>query len=148
MKAPSRPLRLAAALALAVASLAACSGMGGGSMAGGGGSLKLSGSEEVPPITTSGSGTGSIAVAADGSVSGKIRTTGLSGTAAHIHSGGAGTNGPVVLPLVKSGEGEWSVPPGAKLTPDQVKAYQAGELYVNVHTDANKGGEIRAQLKP
>jgi hypothetical protein len=34
------------------------------------------------------------------------------------------------------------------LTPEQLKSYQAGELYVNVHSAANKGGEIRAQLKP
>ena len=52
------------------------------------------------------------------------------------------------VPLVKTAEGVWSVAPGAKLTPEQLKAYQAGELYVNVHTEANKGGEIRAQLKP
>jgi hypothetical protein len=61
---------------------------------------------------------------------------------------GAGKNGPVIVPLVKTGDGVWSVPPGAKLTPEQLQAYQAGDLYVNVHTDANKGGEIRAQLKP
>jgi CHRD domain-containing protein len=34
------------------------------------------------------------------------------------------------------------------LTADQYKAYQAGELYVNVHSEANKGGEIRGQIKP
>jgi CHRD domain len=37
---------------------------------------------------------------------------------------------------------------GAKLNDDQMKAFKAGELYVNVHSDANKGGEIRGQLKP
>ena len=31
---------------------------------------------------------------------------------------------------------------------DQLKAYKAGELYVNVHSAANPGGEVRAQLKP
>jgi hypothetical protein len=148
MSASSRPLRFAAALSLAAVTLAACSGMNGGPMPASGGSLRLSGTEEVPPVSGTGSGAGSIAVATDGAVSGKITTTGVNGTAAHIHNGASGKNGPVVLPLVRSGEGEWSVPPGAKLTPEQLKAYQAGELYVNVHTDANKGGEVRAQLKP
>ncbi|HEX6363372.1 MAG TPA: CHRD domain-containing protein [Albitalea sp.] len=147
-----RTLRTVAVLTLAAA-LAACSGMGGkspsSSAAGGGGTtLKLSGSEEVPPVTTSASGTGSITVAADGSVSGSVKTTGLNGTAAHIHSGAKGANGPVVVPLVKTGDNEWSVPPGAKLTPEQLAAYKAGALYVNVHTEANKGGEVRAQLQP
>ena len=34
------------------------------------------------------------------------------------------------------------------VTPEQLKAYQAGEMYVNVHSASNKPGEIRAQLKP
>ena len=38
------------------------------------------------------------------------------------------------------------VPPGAKLTPDQMNALKAGDLYVNVHSAANPGGEI-GQLK-
>jgi hypothetical protein len=111
--------------------------------------VKLSGDQEVPPVKTAASGSGNISVAADGAVSGSVMTTGLAGTAAHIHQGAAGKNGPVVVPLTKSADGNtWSVPPGSKLNADQLKAYQAGELYVNVHTEANKGGEIRAQLKP
>ena len=113
-----------------------------------GADLKLSGGEEVPPVQTSASGAGAITVAADGAVSGSVTTTGMNGTMAHIHMAAAGKNGPVVVPLSKTGEGVWSVPAGSKLTPDQLKAYQAGELYVNVHTEANKGGEVRAQLKP
>jgi len=123
---------------------AACSGM----TAGMGGELKLSGDQEVPPVSTSASGTGTIKVAEDGSVSGSVTTKGMDGTMAHIHIAAAGKNGPVIVPLVKTADGVWSVPPGAKLTADQLKAYQAGELYVNVHTAANKGGEVRAQLKP
>ena len=110
--------------------------------------LKLSGAQEVPPVSTAAAGAGAIKIAADGSVSGSIATTGMEGMAAHIHIAAMGKNGPVIVPLAKTAEGVWSVPPGAKLTPDQLKAYQAGELYVNVHTAANKGGEIRAQMKP
>jgi len=110
--------------------------------------LKLSGDNEVPPVMTSASGSGTIIVASDGAVSGGVKTTGVSGTMAHIHVGAAGKNGPVVIPLTKGAAGEWLVPAGAKLNDEQMKNYKAGELYVNVHSDANKGGELRAQLKP
>ena len=110
--------------------------------------LKLTGAQEVPPVSTPGTGSGSIMVADDGSISGSVKTTGVAGTAAHIHTGATGVNGPVIVPLSKTAEGVWSVPAGAKLNPEQLKAYRAGGLYVNVHTDANKGGEVRAQLAP
>jgi hypothetical protein len=79
-------------------------------------------------------------------VSGSVTTTGVQGMAAHIHTGAADKNGPVIIPLTKDGD-TYKVPAGAKLTPDQMKAFKAGELYVNVHSADNKGGEIRAQLK-
>lgn len=110
--------------------------------------LKLSGDQQVPPLTTSATGTGKITVEDDGSVSGSVTVQGLAPTMAHIHVGAAGTNGPVIIPLTKTAEGVWSVPPGAKLTSAQLISYRAGDLYVNVHTDAHKGGEIRAQIKP
>src|SRR5438105_15916418 len=110
--------------------------------------LKLTGDAAVPPVTTSASASGAITVAPDGAVSGSIKTTGIDATAAHIHMAASGKNGPVIVPLVKGGDGTFSVPAGAKLTADQMKAYKAGELYVNVHSEANKGGEIRAQLTP
>jgi len=110
--------------------------------------LKLSGDQEVPPVKTMATGAGTITIAPDGGVSGSVTTTGMNGTMAHIHQAAMGKNGPVIVPLTKSGDGTWSVPAGSKLTADQMKAYQAGDLYVNVHTEANKGGEIRAQLKP
>ena len=108
--------------------------------------VKLSGASEVPPVTSPGSGTGKFMVGDDGAVSGSITTTGIPGMAAHIHIGAAGTNGPVIIPLTKDGD-TYKVPAGAKLNADQMKAFKAGELYVNVHTPTNKGGEIRAQLK-
>jgi hypothetical protein len=109
--------------------------------------LALTGAEEVPPVTTSAKGTGTITVGSDRSLSGSITTTGIDATAAHIHQGAAGKNGGVVIPLVKSGD-TFSVPPNTKFTEAQYKAFQAGEMYVNVHSAAHKDGEIRAQLKP
>ena len=138
--------RFAVVAALAFAALAGCSSMGGSSDAMMG--TKLSGDQEVPPVATSAGGMSMITVAADGSVSGMVKTMGVTGTMAHIHLAPMGKNGPVIVPLTQSSEGVWSVPAGAKLTPEQLKSYQAGELYVNVHSAANKGGEVRAQLKP
>jgi hypothetical protein len=110
--------------------------------------LTLSGTEEVPPVSTPASGSGAIIVAADKSVSGRVTTVGLEGVAAHIHQGARGTNGPVLIGLVKSVDNVWMVPAGARLTEPQYAAFMAGQLYVNVHSPANKGGEIRAQLVP
>lgn len=110
--------------------------------------LNLTGAQEVPPVSTKGSGWGSIVVASDGAVRGSIKTKGVPGTAAHVHLGAAGVNGPVVVALTKNSGGLWSVPAGTRLNAEQLKAYRAGALYVNVHTDDNKDGEIRAQLRP
>ena len=112
------------------------------------GQLELSGAQEVPPVTTAATGAGDITVAADGAVSGSVKTTGVAGTMAHIHVAPMGKNGPVIIPLTQGGDGVWSVPAGARLNPEQMKSYQAGDLYVNVHSDAHKGGEVRAQMKP
>jgi hypothetical protein len=112
--------------------VAGCAGMSSSA----GTMVTLSGSQEVPPVTTS------------ASVSGSVTTTGVNGTAAHIHMAAMGVNGPVIVPLAKTADGVWSVPAGAKLTDAQYDAFKAGNLYVNVHSAANKGGEIRGQLKP
>lgn len=110
--------------------------------------VSLSGAEEVPPVQTQASGEGTITVGADRSVSGAVMATGVAATMAHIHQGAAGKNGGVIIPLKQDGAGKWSVPANAKLTEAQYKAFEAGELYVNVHSKAHPGGEIRAQLKP
>ena len=110
--------------------------------------LTLSGDDEVPPVKTNASGSGSIAVAPDKSVTGSVVTSGITATAAHIHTGAKGANGPVAIPLTKKGDNEWTVPPGTKLTDDQYNSFKSGNLYVNVHSAANPNGEIRAQLKP
>lgn len=110
--------------------------------------VSLSGSEETPPVTTSATGTGLITIAKDKSVSGRIKTTGIDGTVAHIHVGAPGQSGPPIITLEKTADGVWSVPAGAKLTDEQYASFKAGTLYVNVHSAEHKPGEIRAQLKP
>ena len=109
--------------------------------------VTLAGDQEVPPVKTAGTGGGTIVIGTDKSVSGSVTTTGITGTAAHIHEAAAGQNGPVIIPLTQAGN-TYTVPAGAKLTDAQFASFQAGKLYVNVHTAANPGGEMRAQLKP
>jgi hypothetical protein len=110
--------------------------------------ISLTGAQEVPPVSTAGSGNGSITVGADQSVSGSVTTMGVEGTMAHIHMAAPGANGPVIVPMAKTADGVWSVPAGAKLTDAQFQSFKDGNLYVNVHSAANRGGEIRGQLKP
>jgi CHRD domain-containing protein len=110
--------------------------------------LHLSGAEEIPAVTTSASGTGTITIAADKSVSGTIKTVGIEGTVAHIHVGAPGQSGPPVITLDRGTDGVWSVPTGSKLTEDEYASFKAGNLYVNVHSAEHKAGEIRGQMKP
>lgn len=133
-------------IAAAIAIMAGCSSMpdwmpGSGAM-----KVSLTGAEEVPPVSTAAKGSGSFRVADDGTVTGSVTTEGMQGTMAHIHQASKGQNGPVIVPLTKNGN-TYSVPDGRKLTPAQMDALKAGNLYVNVHSDKNKGGEIRAQLQ-
>ncbi len=110
--------------------------------------VTLSGDQEVPAVKTSASGSGTIHIGDDKSVSGSITTSGITANAAHIHEAAAGKNGPVIVPLSKSGDNGWAIAPGAKLTDAQFASFKAGNLYVNVHSAAHPGGEIRGQLKP
>jgi hypothetical protein len=110
--------------------------------------VTLSGAEEVPAVTTSATGTGTISIKDDKTITGSVTTKDIAGVAAHIHRAAPGKNGPPVVPLTKTAEGVWSVAEGTKLSDELLAAFKAGELYVNVHSAANKGGEIRGQLKP
>ncbi len=133
------------AAALVLALVAGCAMTGNAPPAGI--RVALTGSEEVPAVKTSATGSGIVTVNADGTVSVNITTTGMAATAAHIHMAPAGQNGPVVVPFSKNGDA-WVAAPGAKLNDAQMAAYRAGNLYVNVHSAANPGGEIRAQIRP
>jgi hypothetical protein len=110
--------------------------------------VKLVGSEETPPVSTTATGVGTIRIAADKSVSGSVKTTGIEGTVAHIHLGAPGDAGPPIITLTKGENGTWSVPAGSKLSDEQYTSFKSGNLYVNVHSAEHKAGEIRGQLKP
>src|SRR5262249_46844049 len=69
--------------------------------------VTLSGSQEVPPVTTSATGSGTITVGDDRTVSGSVTTTGVVGVAAHIHQAAPGQNGSAIIPLTKSGDSGW-----------------------------------------
>ena len=108
----------------------------------------LAGNQEIPPVTTAASGAGTINVAADHTVTGSVTVSGMSPTVAHIHEAPAGFNGPIVVPLTKTGDNVWSIPAGTKLSATQFEAFRAGNLYYNIHSEAFRGGEIRGQIKP
>ena len=111
----------------------------------------LSGSQEVPPVATPGSGTGNLTVdLATGLISGSVTFSGLTSgaTAGHIHNGLAGVNGPVIIPLeggIGGTAGTMTLAPTA-LTPVQLTALRNNQLYINIHTLVNPGGEIRGQI--
>jgi hypothetical protein len=147
MNSTSRTLRRS--LCIGAGSLALLlAGCGGMMMADKGVHVDLGGSQEVPAVSVDGTGSGTIMVASDGSVSGSITTSGVNGIMAHIHDGAIGKNGPVIIPLKQTAPGVWSVPAGAKLNAAQMAAYKRGDLYVNVHTAAHRGGEVRGQILP
>lgn len=104
----------------------------------------LQGSQENPPVVTGASGTGTAVLNADNTVTYNVTTSGLTGTAAHIHTGAPGVNGGILFTLA-GGPTMWSGTTAA-LSATQMNDLQAGNLYFNVHTSANPGGEIRGQI--
>ena len=142
-----RKLVAAMAILAAVTVFGACTSMG--QMAGPNTqTLTLSGDNEVPPVVGSPmSGTATVTINPDRTVSVKVAVTGMTATASHIHEGAPGTNGPVIVPFTKTGDNTFASSEGAKLTESQYASYKAGNLYVNVHSAAHPIGEIRAPIK-
>ncbi len=130
-------LACAAAMAIASPSMAAMMNF----------KADLSGKSEVPPNTASASGTVTATYDTDSKkLTWKGSYSGLSGpaTAAHLHGPApAGKNAGVMIPINPHGP---SFEGSATLTDAQAKALMDGDLYVNIHTAANKAGEIRGQL--
>lgn len=110
---------------------------------------RLEGSQRVPPVATAAGGT--FAVTADPTALTLVAHANTSGaddaTAAHIHTGYAGTNGGVAIGLAQDpiNVSRWSVV-DAPLDAGQLAALREGRYYINVHTPANPAGEVRGQL--
>ena len=108
----------------------------------------LNAAAQVPPNASK--GTGALTATYDTAtkkLTWNVTFTGLSGpaTAAHFHGpAAAGANAGVVVPqkdgLTSPMKGE------ATLTDAQAADLQGGKWYFNIHTEANKGGEIRGQV--
>lgn len=112
---------------------------------------QLSGSKEVPPNTATGKGEVTATYdTATKTLSWKGDYSGLTGpaTMAHIHGpADPGKNAPIVIPIfMNPGAAKSPFEGSAKLSERQEQQLLAGELYVNIHTEAHKPGELRGQL--
>jgi hypothetical protein len=130
-------IAVAAALAIATPSMAAMINF----------KATLSGKSEVPPNTVTATGTVTATYdTVSKTLTWKGNYSGLTGpaTAAHFHGPAPeGKNAGVMIPISPSGP---SFEGSATLTDAQAKALVDGDMYVNIHTAANKAGEIRGQL--
>lgn len=110
----------------------------------------LSGAQEVPAVDTSASGSGYALInTSTNAVEVTVVTDGVDdATAAHIHTGRVGMNGDVLVALEQSGDdmGKWMSPENLTVDAATYDVLVSGGHYVNVHTPANGGGELRGQI--
>ncbi|MGO8968009.1 MAG: CHRD domain-containing protein [Myxococcaceae bacterium] len=158
--------RLNGPLSLALGMLAACATVSGAPQPASF-RVALTPGAETPPCPSAGAGTvgaAQLSIPAEGtSIMASVTYEGLSGpvTAAHIHFGSATAPGPVVLSFADAlgtpgshifektfVAADYIAAPGAPADfAAFVKALEAGgAAYVNVHTAACKGGEIRGEI--
>lgn len=114
----------------------------------------LSAAQEVPVNAATGTGFAFAQLSPTNLLNFRIAFSGLTGpvTGAHIHQAAAGLNGPVIADLVSQGfptdHTSGFYVGFILLNPAQAIAFNNGKLYLNIHTSANPGGELRAQLIP
>ena len=116
--------------------------------------VPLTGAHEVPPVQTPGSGSAALTYdAGTRALTWKVTFSGLSSpvTMAHFHGpAAAGKNAGVKLGISQKGASEVTSPISgeATLSPEDAKAFEAGEMYINVHSKTHSSGEIRGQVVP
>ena len=143
----ARRLALASLVATGAFAIAGCGMMDMNKGMGGAMSIPLSGQNEVPPNASGGSGNAKVEL--DGNViKWTVTYSGTTGpiTAGHFHGPAqTGANAGVVVPF--AGPLASPIVGSATLTSAQVDQVKAGLWYVNLHTAANPGGELRGQVK-
>ncbi len=112
--------------------------------------VALSAKAETPPNDSKGTGRGLVRYDdVTHELAWNISYAGLTGpaTAAHFHGPAApGEAAGVVVPIKSAAPLPSQLVGSATLTPEQAQALEDGKLYFNVHTEANKGGELRGQV--
>jgi len=109
--------------------------------------VKLAGANEVPSIDSSGDGVAFVTLnKATAHLNVIVHINNLIATNAHIHQGFAGANGSAVVTLNENVDDNFIWEATATLPEEHLDALLNGEMYVNVHTAANPGGEIRGQI--
>jgi hypothetical protein len=127
--------------------------------------IELTGNEEVPPVQTDATGSAQFTAPHFDNIGYSINVSNIDKvTAAHIHSGKQGENGPIVVTLFKaetpSSEAINGIltsgnitnanlegPMAGKTLTDLTQSMELGETYVNVHSQDHPNGEIRGQTK-
>lgn len=110
---------------------------------------QMSALQEVPPNASSATGNALLSLdPATKKFTARVTLSGLTATAAHIHDGAPGVNGPIIFPLSETavGSGVWVAAADAQLTDAQLTRLSAGNLYFNAHSVSLPGGEIRGQI--
>jgi hypothetical protein len=146
---------LSRAATAALLLLTACAAGDGGAPRGTGNVMgaTLTGQSEVPPTSTSGRGIATVDYdRATRTLSWTVTWGGLSGPVAGAHFHGPavpGQTAPVTLALAPGGAPPTSPLNGSsRIDDDEAADLLAGKWYVNIHTAANPGGEIRGQVMP
>jgi riboflavin synthase alpha subunit len=108
--------------------------------------VRLTGEQEAPAAIASGAfGNATFELNRSAStLQGTVTVDGMAATVAHIHAGEAGVAGAIVFPMMV--QGNTATLASTTLTAAQLADLDAGKLYVNVHSAANKSGEIRGQI--
>lgn len=104
---------------------------------------RMTGDQEVPAVSSTGTGSASVAVDYRSTTVRYAVSTSLVPTMAHIHPGIAGVANSPILTFTNLGA---TFAGTGTLTQPQLDALVAGRLYTNIHTAASPGGEIRGQL--
>ena len=105
----------------------------------------LSGTNEVPSNTSMASGSSTLTYNKSTKTFSIVTTySGLTPTMGHIHKAVKGINGAVIFPFTNVGTSPIKLE--SSLTDEQFQAMEKDSMYVNLHTTAFPGGEIRGQL--